>query len=87
MNSSTNPLDIVIFSVTLAYLPLGTRIPSLLWSLRTPSQHRSIMMSQRKSGGYMHLPPSGMVRNSGSDLYQTLNQPIDEPLHLLSPND
>jgi hypothetical protein len=63
----------------------GTRIPSLLLSLRTPSQHRSVMMGQRKSGGYMHIPPSGMVRNSGSDLDQPLNQPVDGPLHFFAP--
>jgi hypothetical protein len=39
---------------------------SLRWSLKTPDQHGSIMMSQRKSGGHMDMPSPGMIRNLGA---------------------
>ena len=44
------------------------RRPDAIWliSLRTPGQDGSVVVCQRKSGGYMHIPPPGMVRNSGS---------------------
>ena len=34
----------------------------------------------------MDIPSPGMIRNSGSDLDQTLNEPVNGPLHFLAPN-
>jgi hypothetical protein len=34
----------------------------------------------------MHIPPQGMVRNSGPHFDQTLNQPVDGPFHFFTPN-
>ncbi|MGO9580002.1 MAG: hypothetical protein ACLP2P_11380, partial [Desulfobaccales bacterium] len=42
----------------------------LTWSLRTPDRHRPVMVSQRKSRGYMDLPPPGLVAGyQPNDLY------------------
>jgi len=44
------------------------------------------MVSQGKSGGHMYVPPSGMVRNSGPDFDQTLDQPVDGAFHFFTPD-
>ena len=49
---------------------------SLRGSLRTPGQHRPIMVSQGKSRGLMFIPPPGVVRNSGPHFDQALDQPV-----------
>ena len=49
---------------------------SLRWSLRTPGQHRQIMVSQRKSRGNMHIPPPGVIRNSGLHFDQSFDLPV-----------
>jgi hypothetical protein len=86
MNLSTHQPDRGFFSKIMAYLPFGTRISSLLRSLRTPGQHRSIMMGQRKSGGYMHLPHPDMARNPGPYFDKALEQPVDGPSLFRSPD-
>ena len=43
-------------------------------------------MSQRESRGYMHIPPPGMVRNSGAHFDQALDEPINGTLHLFAPD-
>ena len=79
MNLSTHQPDRGFLLKIMAFLPLGTRIPSLLRSLRTPGQHCSIMMGQRKSRGYMDIPSAGMMRNSRSHFDQPLFQPVERP--------
>ena len=44
------------------------------------------MVRQRKSRGYMHIPPPGMVRNPGPHFDQALDQPVDGPPHLFAPD-
>jgi len=44
------------------------------------------MVSQRKGGGHMNIPSPGMVRNSGADFDQTLNQPVNGPLNFFAPD-
>jgi len=34
----------------------------------------------------MHIPSPGMLRNPGSPFNQTLDQPINAPLHFLAPD-
>ena len=34
----------------------------------------------------MYVPPSGMVRNSGPDFDQTLDQPVDGAFHFFTPD-
>jgi len=44
------------------------------------------MMGQGKSRSHMDIPSPGMIRNSGSDLDQTLNEAVNGPLHFLALN-
>jgi len=44
------------------------------------------MTSPRKSRGHMDLPPSGVARNPGPNLDQTLDQPIHGPLYFFAPD-
>jgi len=41
---------------------------------------------QGKSGGHMHIPPPGVVGNSGPHFDQALDQPVDRPTHIFPPN-
>jgi hypothetical protein len=43
-------------------------------------------VSQRESRGDMHIPPPGVVRNSGSDFDQALDQPVYGPLNFFAPD-
>jgi len=44
------------------------------------------MVSQGKNGGHRHIPPSGVIRDSGPHFDQALDQPINGPPHFLSPD-
>jgi hypothetical protein len=85
-----NPLiDVMIAQASLKKKFEHTTPPeqdtSLLGSLRTPGQHRPIMMSQGKSRGLMFIPPPGVVRNSGPHFDQALDQPVHGPLKFFAP--
>jgi hypothetical protein len=82
MKLSTNQTDIAIFWKFWHNAPKNpdTQLQS---SLRTPGQHRSIMIMQQKSRGHMVLPPPGMLRNSGPHFDQTLDEPFYGALYFL----
>gem|GEM_PF-5384081 len=69
-----------------AHHTLRTQDTSLLWRLRTPGQHRPVVVGQGKSRSHMNIPPPGMIRDSGSHFNHTLGQPVHGPPHFFTPN-
>jgi hypothetical protein len=60
-HDSINFNEKVIFQKNWAYHTPRTKIPNRLGSLRTPGQHRTAMVRQRKGRGHMDMPPPGMA--------------------------
>jgi|SRR5208337_2004398 len=79
-------VDIVIYFNNMGIPAPQNPDASKPWNLRPPGHHRSVMVSQGKGRGHMHIPSPGVIRNSGPYLDQALDQPVSGPLNFFAPD-